>query len=437
MTWNEANITDLFGEEQFFDEVKLCWPIRPGLTIRIMANAWANGCNPQYDLLIGNTSFFTLPDVSQIRGPGSEDDVASDISASVGECSTQHSFDARSSGPLNEGNEPNDLGFRLSIAGLSPSTEKSISHDFLEDELTSEFYSNNMESLRHQVTRLLYDTEDLVSRAIVNALSVQPDSRTRSRSYPSGSQALKTAMEIEVEAIWDAKAWTEMNADYSHRPELADRKRMFLQKYMDKIFIEVRKNILTEEQAIQILKSTATVLGWPLEVANRCDAILLNQLSNSVVDTDLFTRALEFGEVVGVGILKGHGFGICRFCDEESTSKALEAAELGSFTIHGERPTVTRLEQPLVRRRPDRYRRVKSEPVADLEIPRLERQRSHQRNTISIDQTLITSFTGGEDVPPVTPDDSKSTLRPNVFSNIPARASSPVLGVSIVSPEGR
>lgn len=123
----------------------------------------------------------------------------------------------------------------------------------------------------------------------------------------------------------------------------------------------------------------------------------------------------------------------------------MAASEEGSLVFNGKKPIVSILaspsvREPLTQERPAPYSRAISEPIenANLEKPSLGRRRSHQRNTITID--TVTPLLGlVNPAPLVSPDDSRMTLRPNVFVNIPARSPAglrpTVFDASAVSPD--
>ena len=121
--------------------------------------------------------------------------------------------------------------------------------------------------------------------------------------------------------------------------------------------------------------------------------------------------------------------GICRFLTESGALRALSASEKGSLLIKGKTPHVY-IITPLIRDRPDICRRAFSETHISIAKPTLNRQRSHQRNTVTIDSLFespgdfvlrkeLLDLDNESSV--VTPDSSSSFLRPNVFTNIPAR----------------
>jgi hypothetical protein len=123
--------------------------------------------------------------------------------------------------------------------------------------------------------------------------------------------------------------------------------------------------------------------------------------------------------------------GICRFCNNQGLSRALAAAEKGSLVLNEKKTIVSLLAQPLIRDRPKMARRTLSVPCQTLEKPSLTRRRSHQRSNITID-TMLTVI---NESLLVTPDESRTILRPNVFTNIPARSSPLIFDAFVVSPE--
>jgi len=410
-----------------FEEVNLSWEARSGERFQIIASEKPQAGHAQYDLRIDGLSFFALPRPSQLR-VFKPDDVASEVSLpSMDEDKTESSTDADLRYESAEV-APQDVDARLATAELAPPLEKSERHDCLEDELTSQLPINNLDSLRHRVTLMIPAIEDLVSRAIVNAFSEDRDSQS-SFSSCSFDSLHPAPIHIEASVIWDTMAWMELHVDYAPRPDVEDRKRLFLQKQVDGIFAYVRQEHLTEDAAVRILCNVATILGMELAVPLRKDTVLLHGLNKFVSEEDVLCSLRMFGEISDAAVSQGRRFGICRFRREESATNILTASSSGSFAINGIAPSVTRVEQhEFIRRQPSAVERAQSDPSPTLPIPEMKRTRSHQRNTITIDTAMSAApFLTVEHVAPlVSPDVSKSILHPNVFANIPARTSSVV-----------
>jgi hypothetical protein len=434
--WNKNNISHYFREKQEFDKVQFSWESRSRESFQIVAHAKPNSSHPQYDFLIGNTSFFSLPHVSQLRRIDVGGNVASEATGSCGETRMEGSVDHDHHLPQEE-ETPLDFSFRLSMAGFAPPKIADTHYD-LQDELTAELFTNNLESLRQRVTSLVPETEDMVSRAIINAFSEDlDDSQTSSDCSSSCESVYQTTMQIEADAIWETNAWMGSNVEYAPRPDVKDQKRIFVQKQIDKVFMHVRHERLTEDAAGRILTSVATLLSMRLSTPVAKDTLVLKDLGRNVQVENLIDSLCVHGEVKEAAVSRGRCFGVCRFSDEQGLSRALEAAENGSMAINGRTPIVSLLEQPVVRERPDIYSRAKSEPNIALKKPSLSRRRSHQRNTITIDTTMPQGpfLCLVNDTSLVTPEASRTLLRPDFFANIPAGSSPLVFDAKVVSPE--
>jgi hypothetical protein len=301
----------LFREKQF-DKVELCWEPRSGDRFQIIAHAEPTSTIPQYNFIISNTSFFSLPHVSELRGMevGVEiadptcEDVVSSSEPCVDICNEdwvdpEHQLDGEA--------PPLSLSFRLSLAGFTPA-EQVFGFDELEDELTSDVFTNTLESLRHRVTTLIPDTEDMVSRSIINVFSEDRDSMT---SFDSSScdSAPQTSTQIEVDAIWETNAWVALNVACAPRPDVEDQKRMFMQKQIDSVFMHVRHERLTEEAATTVLSSVATLLGTRLNNPIPEDTLILSELDKNVDVEALINSLCVYGDVKEAAVSKGRRFG--------------------------------------------------------------------------------------------------------------------------------
>lgn len=428
--WNGTNISHYFRQDQIFEEVNFSWQARSGETFNIVALEKSPAEGPQYDLLVDGKSFFSFPRISQLRAANS-DDVASDISlaSSFGgeitstEAMTEDADDVfvryyASSDPLARKQTP-DINSPSSVIRYS-----------LEDELTSELFSNNLESLRNRTTSLIPGVEDIVSRAIINAFS---EDRSSSSSFSSCSFESNVICPIHIESnvIWDTLSWLEHNVNYAPRPDVEEHKRLFLQKQTDTIFTLVRKESLTEDEAIRILCNIAALLGLEINGSHRRDTILIQRIKNHVDEEDVVCSLGVFGDVVAAHVSRMRKFGICRFRDEASAAKALLACATGTFKMNGESPELSLVCHDATRR-PSKASSQASVIEANSSIPQpsLNRRKSHQRNSIIIDtaSAIAPFLTTGDSSSSIPSHDHATTLlQPNVFANIQASQSSPAV----------
>jgi hypothetical protein len=300
--WNNSNITHLFREEQRFDRVVFGWESRSGAKFKIVAHAKPVASEPQYNVFVDETSFLSLPHVSDLAGVHiAAEDVASDAGSSVPDLCGQEP--AQGSVYLELPPE-----FAKQPEGLAPETTAVFTFDDLEDELTSEFKTHNLESLRHRVTCSIPATEDLVSRAIVNAFSDDRDSYSSFDSSSCGSMP-QTAFDFEAEALWETNDWISLNVDYAPRPDVADQKRAFLQGQIDSIFMHTRHGRLGEDAAVSILVNVATLLGLPVIPSIPNNTLIINALEKRVDVDSMIDQLCEYGEVKEAAICSAGRFG--------------------------------------------------------------------------------------------------------------------------------
>jgi hypothetical protein len=312
--WNKSDISHLFPEKQQSDKVQFSWESRSGETFQIVAHRNPTSINPQYNFVVGSTSFFSLPHVSELRRSETEGDICDPASLS----DSQHHSEIRTQGSadfeiLDNDETPLDLGFRLSMAGLAPN-DTVYAFDDLEDELTTDFFEHNLESLRQRVTALIPEAKDMVSRAVVNAFSEDRDSQTSFDSSCSCGSLAQTPTQIEADAIWETTEWIALNVDYAPRPDVEDQKRVFMQKQIDAVFMHVRNERLNEDAATFILSSVATPLGMRLTNPVPIDTLILNDLDKNVDVETLIGSLCAFGEVKEAAVAVGRRFGKRGLC---------------------------------------------------------------------------------------------------------------------------
>ncbi|KAG7365218.1 hypothetical protein IV203_038421 [Nitzschia inconspicua] len=412
--WNKTNITHLFPGQRHTEQVHIQWKSRSGETFEIVANQASTRVDPyQYNFLVDGVSIFTFSHLSEL-----------DPSKIVHENSMRNSSDNKSSSsnvsakvrsePINDTRSDGggsmeccdtmqesllDAGFRLSMAGLAPSSQFAPLcepvDDLMDDLLPSTPFNNVLESLRQRITSIIPDSNDMVSRAIVKALSddiYELSSCSSSLGSSSFDSLHQSAMQIAAEAVWETSEWINHNVHYAPRPDVLEQKREFFQRQMESVFIHAHHERLSEDAATRILSDVATLLGIDLCTPVPRDTILLSDLDKATDKESLLVSLVVYGEIQEVGMPpNGQRFAICRFSSERGPLRALSAAEHGLLLINGRRPQVRLLERPLVTIRPTMVQRAYTAPHAStlpIAKPSLGRRKSHQRNTIHID-TLI------------------------------------------------
>jgi hypothetical protein len=436
--WNKTNITHLFRDARNTEQVNVQWKSRSGESFEISCHEATTRVDPQYDLLVDGVSIFSLSHLSeldpkvvlanhmQLHSKQQETHMATEVRS---ESITDTRSDGDHSMECDAFQENLNAGFRLSMAGLTPSSQFAPpceQKDDLMDDLPSTPFTNVLESLRHRITDIIPDSKDMVSRAIVKALSDDIyDSSSCSSSLGSYSfdSSHPSAMQIAAEAIWDTSEWINLNVHYAPRPDVLEQKREFLQRQMDIMFLHAHHERLTEEVAARVLSDVATLLGMPIRITVPRDTIILKDLDRTTDSESLLISLMVYGEIQEVGMpSNGQRFAICRFASERGPLRALSAAEQGLLLINGKRPYVTLLERPIVQIRPTMVQRAYTAPhVCTMPIPKpnLGRRKSHQRNTIHID-TLIseTPFLRLVNDPAIiSPGEGESFLRPSAMDN--------------------
>ncbi len=427
--WNGINISHYFREEQLFEEVNLSWEARSGERFQIIAFEKPREYCSQYDLHIDGTSFFRLPEPSQLQAVDTYD-VTSDVSISSLEEETANLT-------INDNSVEDGYVTMDESDSVRPTTEPPASAEdkleqldslILEDELTHYVFTNTLESLRKRSTQIIPAIEDIVSRAVINAFSEDLDSQSISSSF-SFENMTPSSIHIEANVISQALSWLELNVDYAPRPDVEDRKRLFLQKQVDSIFIHTRQQNLTEDAAVRVLSYLATLIGLEVKVPIRRDTILLRGVNKHVEEEDVICSLRTFGEVVDACVSKVRGLGICRFRHEDSAARVMAASATGTFTINGETPAVAYVKPQPFRRPHVVMERAQSDLSPMLPIPLLKRTRSHQRNTITIDTAMKAApfLTADQNTSLCSPNLSTMMLKPDIFSDILARTSSPLV----------
>lgn len=289
--------------------MEFSWESRSGEKFEIKAHAKPIPGRPQYDFLVGGASFFSLPHVSGLGG-GQYDDTASEHQSegplgAASLCSSgHHGSNSKITYSMDFEKRPDDLGFRLSMAGFgAPEFGFEV-----EDELTADLFTTTLETLRHRVTSCLPETEEMVSKAIISAYSDDRDSSTSFDNSSCDSEP-HPPLQLEAEVLRETHDWLSLNVAYAPRPDVEDQKRSFLQKQVASMFVHVKHERISADAAARILTSVAMVLGMKLKIPQPKDTIILSDLDKGVEAEDLIDALCPFGEVDSAAVAKGHGFG--------------------------------------------------------------------------------------------------------------------------------
>jgi hypothetical protein len=344
--WNKRNISRLFRDGNRSGMVEFAWKTRTGENLQIVAHSEARPGVTQYDLVVNGTSFFKLPNVSQLglsqsRESLDEPELCSpNFLQRLDSISVLSALSDLPSGDLMEEGSPEALGFRLSMAGLNSGLE-----DEIVDELHSDLYSPGIESLRHQITECLPQTEEMVSRAIINAFFCDSDSQQSFDSSLSDATTVLDPYQTEANAVWEAYEWVGLNVEYAPRPDAQELALSFMQKQIDDIFLHIRNDKLSSDAASRILLSVGAVLGLKFANSIPMDTIILDGLPSETTAEDLNQMLCSYGQLECTAVVKGPGFALCRFLDEGATIRVLEDAHQDFLVIAGVRPNVIALSE--------------------------------------------------------------------------------------------
>ncbi|VEU44714.1 unnamed protein product [Pseudo-nitzschia multistriata] len=280
------------------------------------------------------------------------------------------------------------------------------------DDLTSSYFNTNksLGSLRRAVTGLIQDSEDMVSRAIINALS--EDNKINGNNtcdsifcgeFPSVliCGAAEISAEIQANILFLTFEWTKLYTSCAPRPDFEEQKRLFLQKHMFAIFVHVHNRRLTEDDAVRTLLDIATLLDIPIwpSVQRERDTLIIQDQSKEIYLDTLSATMKQFDELCRIGVATNRNFAFCRFASARGPLKAFAAADKGSLDINGNSPQLSLIQKPLVSGRPGTLSR-RSISVSEFRErgernprpkPIHARRKSHQRNTISIDKLITES----------------------------------------------
>lgn len=384
--WNKKDISHYFSSFGTSGIVDVNWQTTMGENFRILAHeSPVSPSIPQYNFFIDGFSIFHLQHVSELPGTTiivdklANCEVMSETSMDSAYTSDGHTGDEYA--PRETCNMGCFQGFRI------------------EDDLIPSYsFTNILEYLRGAITSIMPNLEGMVSRSIINALSEDRNApEAGSRIYQDGSSIsslTQTPTEIEANLLYQTTKWAKSNLRCPQAPDIQERKRLFLQKKMDSVFIHARHERLTEDTAARILFDMATLLDYPSDplMERERDTIIFQNLKSDINSEALANVTMMFGELREVGVATNRRFAFCRFASEKGPLRALAAADQGTLLINGFRPTVSMIQKPTMKvNKPGALsRRARSTPFGSSEERPIARQRSHhKRNTISIDSLMV------------------------------------------------
>jgi RNA recognition motif. (a.k.a. RRM, RBD, or RNP domain) len=340
--WNSSNITHLFRQRYIPDVsiLEYSWKTRSGEALRIVGNVGQNPAedSTKFEFFVDGTNFTNLPTVGQL---GRNTDQVKEGRSPHDDTGSQRSLDSSIATNDPDADHSSDMeqGFRLSMVGLNSMTS---GEDEVNDELHSDLYSNSLSSLRSQIVTYLPQTEEMVSRAIINAFFVEAQSSPLSFSFRSLDKI--NHCQVEADFILEAFRWARLNVDVAPRSDVEDLGMQFLQKCIDNIFLLIRNEELNSDEAARVVYSVAAILR--LKFANDIaqDTIILNDLAPGTTTDDLREALSPFGEIEAVSISSiSRTFGYCRYVSLDAIRRIMVTMEGGSFVINDKIPTITSL----------------------------------------------------------------------------------------------
>lgn len=341
--WNQCNITKLFHPREGRNNGKIdySWKTCSGETLHIASSGDGKiaSASAQYDLLIDGRNFFTLPSVG---GLGRTSDEVTEQRSPKEDAGSQRSPSLNSSTSANEQEEaelPIDAcrsqSFRLSLAGLNSTAS---SDDGIKDELHSDIYSPVFESLRAQIVERLPQCEEMVSRSIINAFFFDSFSQ---ESFSLCSVEEADPYQVEADCVSEAYAWIKLNGDLIPPSDAEDLAMWFLRKRVDDIFIRMRNEELSSDDAARVVLSMAAVLGLTFASSFVQDTIIMNGLDGGTTACDLHETFSSFGKVKATAMARATpSFGFCRFEHEDSTARAAISFFDGTLIVGSASPEI-------------------------------------------------------------------------------------------------
>ena len=348
--WNNRDITHLFRDaNKKLERVTFAWQARSGEIFQVVARSPDSSLpkgRSQFEFYIDGISFAQLPLPSDLgtetsgqeiplvpstRSNEDRQDYAGPLHSrslsSLGNGSSPVSVDPPET-PREPQHLPGNLDFRLAMVGLSPSTDEVV------DELQSDLYSSTIDTLRTRITECIPQTEEMVSRAIMNAFFSDDDSLQSQESFSEDSTEhfFEHSMQLEADAVVQAYEW--VNQSGRGIPDVTERLD-FLQKQIDSVMAEIRRGRLSAGDACQHLISVACVLGLEVNPTSENTTILLVGLDPRATEEDLSAKLKVYGEIATASASETAGYGLCRYCYPASVGLATEASARAEIVIQG------------------------------------------------------------------------------------------------------
>lgn len=323
--WNKCKISSTIREGGRNEVLEFTWKTASNDVLKVIAHSSVTaGVQQQYDLLINGVSFFQLPHLSDLkkRNDKSKAKETTPNEGAVERISSCGSIDSLTSSDFRQemGDPSSSSSFRLSMVG--------IQSDSMDDELRSELYSSSLDEVRLSVTSVLPQTEEMISRAIMDAF-IGDEDETDNCSSSSSSFCVshdEGYCQLEVNALCDALEWTHLHGSNASRQDEDDLALVFLQKQITNTFSQIRSEQISSQAAIRILVGVASLLGLQFARPMTRNTIIIESVSQDISSSELREFLSTFGFVESFSVSKHNPkFSCCRFVDEQALVALLQA----------------------------------------------------------------------------------------------------------------
>ncbi len=355
--WNGVNMSHSFREVSSTGTFEYSWQTRTGEHLQVIGYPGST----DYELLVDGTKFTDLPDLNNLRQPertalNGIEQRSEDAHSLLSHHGTELCNDRESdrSDPFEI--VPYGSGFRLSLAGLKSQGQE------VEDELRSNLPLSSLDTLRDEIVSAMPDAEEMVSRAMLNALLDEAISLSRPNLPTTGANG---SFQIETEMLMETMEWINI-----HRfcTDLDDMKYAIMQKHVDAVFAHVYRERMSVAEALRALISVACLLRLKVSRPVANNTIIVLDLAKQENHNDLIEALAKFGEIEDCAIVQGTGFGeynlfdrsrkfergssetnayhlwvtvgVCRFRLETSVNEVLAASQAKRLSISGSEPRV-------------------------------------------------------------------------------------------------
>ena len=350
--------------------LEFAWQSGRGTTFRALAHADPIGGMNQYEFLIDGAPLSAMPsqeesfrrrmnDAKLETSPVDDRVTRSDDSPNRIDRALSGDYAESCGGMSGSGSFDNEQQCRLAAAGFACKYE-------LKDELRSDLYSSTLDFLRDEVSLRVPATEEMISRAIINAFSEDHDSDTSNLSYELQNDGYLKPGEVEADVLGETFEWLKWSRDFIHLVDVYARKLEYMQKHVDLMVSHVRHDRLKVSVASQLMHRVAAILKLEVTTQPVADTVMFGNLNSLTTTRDLLDAMQPFGEVVYAAVSKNHeGFGklyrlppltsfvvmcswrcfpgFCRFALCDTVETVCKSAAEGEIEINGRTPEIFEL----------------------------------------------------------------------------------------------